>query len=68
MENLGLTIHALRRVLSHLSEEQQAKMPRYSVRSDRFQARAQARVIINRKLAHYEHRQAQIWQATKDLR
>lgn len=66
MTDILLTIHALTRVLHHLSEDEQVKQPRYVTRDGHFQARAAARVIIKRRLAFAEQSAAILWQVAKD--
>jgi len=54
--------HALSRILHHLSEDEQAKQPRYRVHSGAFTARAAARVIVKRKLAAFQQIAELRWQ------
>lgn len=65
-DNLTVTIYALQRVLFHLSEDEQAKQPRYRVHSGYFRARAEARVIVKRRLHFAEQSAAILWEAAKD--
>lgn len=68
--NVGLDValshYALERVLFHLSEDEQAKQPRYSVHSGRLQARAAARVLVKRQLALTRAYAALLWRAAKE--
>jgi hypothetical protein len=64
--NLAVTIYALRRVLLHLSEVEQAKQPRYRTHNGAFQGRAAARVIIKRRLAVEEGEAAVLWAEAKE--
>ena len=62
-----LTVHALQRVLFHLSEDQQAPQPRGSDRCVCcIVARAQARVTVKRLLREAESIVGLSWQAAKD--
>jgi hypothetical protein len=86
ISNLAVQVHALNRVLYHLSEEQQApKAPdiklflsaekylaalnqydrKQATYLDHHPARAQARVIVKRRLSLTEQTVSVLWEATK---
>jgi hypothetical protein len=64
--NLALTQYALRRVLFHLSEEEQGKQPRYRTHNGCFQARAAARVIVKHALRTQEQLAEAQWREVRD--
>jgi hypothetical protein len=65
MSDTSVTIYALNRVLFHLSEPQQAEMPRYRTHNGCFAARAAARVIVKRTLRAAEVTVASQWDDLK---
>lgn len=62
--DIAVTIFALNRVLSRLSEDEQSRQPGYD--AGNFQARAQARVIVKQLFRLSEASVRAHWQARKD--
>lgn len=62
-DNLALTIHALNRVLYHLSNEQQAQHAHYDIS---LSSLAEARVLVKRRLAFVTLEVDNLWQVEKE--